>query len=88
MNLDELQNGDIVYAAVTIANDGSVPEVAEDEVFAHPGTRGMLINTGHLEEQPDKSLYLIAFESAAGELGPPVGCFAEEVTTESGVGAP
>lgn len=81
MNIEDLQNGDAVYAAVTIANDGSVPDAEENEVFAEPGTLGMLINTGHLEEDPDQSLYLVSFENANGELGPPITCLPEELRT-------
>lgn len=81
MDLEHLQNGDAIYAAVTIANDGSVPDAAEDEVFAKPGTLGMLINTGHLEEDPNQMLYLVSFENEDGELGPPVTCLPEELAT-------
>ena len=81
MELINLQQGDAVYAAVTIANDGSVPDAAENEVFAQPGALGMLINTGHLEEDPDQTLYLVSFENEAGELGPPITCLPEELRT-------
>ena len=81
MELLNLQQGDAVYAAVTIANDGSVPDAAENEVFAQPGALGMLINTGHLEEDPDQTLYLVSFENEAGELGPPITCLPEELRT-------
>lgn len=79
MNIEDPQQGDAVYAAVTIANDGSVPDAAENEVFARPGTLGMLINTGHLEEDPEQILYLVSFELENGELGPPITCLAEEL---------
>lgn len=81
MIIEELQRGDAVYAAVTISNDGSVPGAAENEIFAQPGTLGMLLNTGHLEEDPSQSLYLVSFENANGELEPPVTCLAEELST-------
>ncbi len=83
MNIESLQQGDAVYAAVTIANDGSVPDAAENEVFAQPGTLGMLLNTGHLEEDPEQLLYLVSFENENGELGPPITCLAEELSTTS-----
>jgi len=82
MKVEHLQQGDAVYAAVTIANDGSVPGYDADTVFANPGTMGMLINTGHLEEDPNQILYLVSFQNKDGELGPPVTCFAEELATE------
>lgn len=81
MELDNLQQGDAIYAAVNIVNDGSVPDAAEDEVFAQAGTLGMLLNTGHLEEDPDQMLYLVSFENENGELGPPVTCLPEELRT-------
>lgn len=80
MNVKQLQNGDAVYAAVNIVNDGSVPNAAPNEVFALRGTIGMLLNTGHLEEDPSKELYLISFQTEAGELGPPVTCFEHEIS--------
>ena len=82
MNLEELQKGDVIYAAVTVANDGSVPGAGDDEVFAQRGTRGMLINIGHLEEDPNQTLYLVAFENEQGDLGPPVACLPEELCAE------
>ena len=82
MNIEELQKGDVIYAAVTVANDGSVPGAEDDEVFARPGTRGMLINIGHLEEDPNQTLYLVAFENEQGDLGPPVACLPEELRAE------
>lgn len=79
MQLQDLQPGDLLYAAATIINDGSIPGVAEGEILAEDGTRGVLINTGHLEEQPSRTLYLVRFENAAGELGPATGCWGEEL---------
>lgn len=79
MNLQDLKNGDAVFAAVTIRNDGSVPDAPPEEIFAEAGTMGMLINTGFFEEYPDETLYLVAFRNAAGELGQPVTCLAHEL---------
>jgi len=82
MSLKEINPGDIVYAASNILNDGSHPEVTENEIIAYRGTRGVLVNVGHLEENPDKELMLIRFETKDLTLGPPVGCWIEELTTE------
>ncbi len=79
MKHHNLHNGDIVYAAVTIANDGSVPDADENEIFAAAGTPGMLLNTGYLEEDPSQELFLVAFRNANGELGPPVACLDDEI---------
>jgi len=86
MALENLQPGDMVFAATDIFNDGSVPELPEEMQFASPGSRGVLINTGHLEEQPNKILYLVRFEDNNNELGPPVGCWPDELS-EDPVGA-
>ena len=40
MSLNELQPGDIVYAAQTIYSDGEVPGYPENSVLAAAGTRG------------------------------------------------
>ena len=79
MRLDELQPGDIVFAATNIYNDGSVPGLEKDAPIATSGSRGVILNTGHLEEQPDKDLYLVRFEDESNELGPPVGCWPDEL---------
>lgn len=79
MNIKELHNGDCVYAAITIKNDGSVPDALPDEVFAEAGTMGVLLNTGYYEEYPEQSLYLVCFRNAEGELGPPVVCLEYEL---------
>lgn len=82
MALHELQPGDIVYAATDIFNDGSIPNLEEGTPLAPTGTRGVILNTGHIEEQPDLELYLVRFEDASKELGPPVGCWPEELSDQ------
>ena len=74
-----IQKGDAVIATAQIVNDGSVPGAEPGEVFAEAGTLGMLINIGHLEEDPDQELFLVCFETAAGELGVPVTCLGHEI---------
>ena len=80
MNLKELQPGDMVYAATNITNDGSLPGVPEGELVAAMGSRGVIINVGHLEDNPDKELMLVRFETHDNELGPSIGCWFEELT--------
>ena len=82
MRLQELQPGDIVYATKTILNDGTVPGMPENEKIADAGTRGVLINTGHLEENPNRDIYLVRFEDPKGDLGLPMGCWPEEVQAD------
>ena len=79
--IDELEPGDIIYAANDITNDGSLPGVSENALIAAQGQRGVIINTGHLEDQPNKVLILVRFEEdgSAGNLGPAVACWPEEL---------
>ncbi len=81
MSLAHLHNGDVVYARIDIRNDGSVPDADSDALFANAGAKGMLLNIGHFEENPNVELFLVSFEDASGELGPPVTCLAEEIST-------
>lgn len=74
-----LQPGDMVLAAARIENDGGIPEIPENAVLAEPGTRGVLLNVGHVEEDPDIEILLVRFEGADGNMGPPVGCHPEEL---------
>jgi len=83
MNLHELNPGDIVFAAITIVNDGSVPGMAENGIIAEQGTRGVIINTGHIEHDPASELMLVRFETTDKNLGPAVGCWYKELTTEA-----
>lgn len=82
MNLDQLNPGDIVYAANEIRNDGGIPEIPDDAVIAVPGTRGVVVNIGHLEQDPERELFLVRFEDADLNLGPPTGCWPEELSAE------
>jgi nitrogen fixation protein NifZ len=82
------QLGDMVYAAVDLSNDsieetgaGGFPGVAADALLAAAGTRGVVVNVGHAEAQPDTEIYLVRFETdPAGQLGDAIGCLAEELS--------
>lgn len=82
MTLEQLNPGDIVYAATEIRNDGGIPELPKDALIAATGTRGVVINIGYLEENPDQELYLVRFEDTDLNLGPPTGCLPEELSLE------
>lgn len=82
MTLDDLNPGDLVYAATAIRNDGGIPDLAADALIAAPGTRGVIVKIGHLEEDPERTLYLARFEGPDLDLGPPTGCWAEELCVE------
>ena len=79
MNVQTLEPGDTVYATHELRNDGSIPGLPENELIAASGTRGVLVNIGHFEEQPDVTLYLVRFENEDLTLGPPVGCWPDEI---------
>ena len=83
MKLEQLQAGDIVYAAADIFNDGSIPGIAENSIIAKKGSRGVLVNTGYLEENEDQAVYLVRFESESQELGNPVGCWPEDLAASN-----
>lgn len=83
MELEQLQPGDTVYAAIHIYNDGGIPEVPQDALLAQPGTRGVIVETGHLEEAPERKVYLVRFEDEELNLGPLTGCWPEELTASA-----
>ena len=78
-NLESLVEGDMVYAATAIYNDGGLADVAEHALLAAAGTRGVLVRKGHLEEDETRSVFLVRFEDTDRNLGPPIGCYAEEL---------
>lgn len=75
-----LQKGDAVFAACEIRNDGSIPGLVNDQLLAKPGTMGMLVNAGHLEEDPSREVLLVGFYLPDGQLAL-VTCLPEEVTS-------
>jgi len=80
MTTDQLSPGDAIYAASHIYNDGGIPEIPADALLAKPGTRGVIIETGHLEEAPERTVYLVRFEDSELNLGPLTGCWPEELS--------
>ena len=77
----QLQPGDAIFATKDIINDGSFPEYGENELLVKAGTRGVVINFGHLEANEDQEVFLVKFEADANgaELGPPIGCWPEDI---------
>lgn len=79
--VENLQPGDTVYSAQAIHNDGSFPGYAADELLVAAGSRGVVINIGHIEDQPAQQVFLVRFElPETKELGPEIGCWAEDLT--------
>lgn len=82
MRIEQLQPGDIVYAAKDILNDGTIPGFGESDIVAKKGNRGVLINIGYLEENEDQTVYLVKFENSSKELGLAIGCWPDDLTAE------
>ena len=82
MNVQDLELGDVVYAAKTIIDDGSIPNGTAGEILAEAGTRGVITMIGHVEEDPGRSVFLVRFEDKDMNLGNPVGCWVEDLVME------
>lgn len=80
MKVEELEIGDVVYAARDIVDDGSMPEGQLGQMLASAGTRGVVVMRGHMEEDPNTDVFLIRFEDENLDLGRPIGCFVEDLT--------
>ena len=76
-----LKIGDTILAAQDILNDGSFPTAEENEVLVPKGSKGMIIDEGHLEDDESRIVYLVKFEchDNPAELGPPIGCWPEDI---------
>jgi len=79
MEIEDLEIGDVVYAAHNILDDGSMPENEEGDVLALAGARGVIVNLGHMEEVPSTKVFLVRFEDEQLELGSPIGCLTEDL---------
>ena len=79
MSNETFRPGEVVYAAKALHNDGSLPGVAEGALIAAAGARGVVVKCGHVEAQPEVEIVLVRFEDESLTLGPPVGCFVDEL---------
>lgn len=79
MNIEDLDLGDVVYAAHAIIDDGSMPDSEEGEVLAAEGARGVIVMKGYVEEDPSRSVFLVRFEDKDLNLGRPIGCWTEDL---------
>ncbi len=82
MRIEELDLGDVVYAAHTIINDGSMPGSGEGEILAVAGSRGVIVMKGHIEEDHARHVFLVRFEDAELNLGRPIGCWVEDLVAK------
>jgi nitrogen fixation protein NifZ len=83
MKVTDLEIGDMVYAAHSIIDDGSIPDSSEGEVLAQAGARGVITLIGHLEEQPERMVFLVRFEDENLNLSEPIGCWEEDLRVEA-----
>jgi nitrogen fixation protein NifZ len=83
MKVTDLEVGDMIYAAHSIIDDGSMPDSSEGEVLAQAGARGVITLIGHLEEQPERSVFLVRFEDENLNLSEPIGCWEEDLSVEA-----
>jgi len=79
MKVDDLDLGDVVYAAHAIVNDGSMPGEDDGELLAAAGSRGVIVMKGYVEEQPNRNVFLVRFEDDNLNLGRPIGCWSEDL---------
>jgi nitrogen fixation protein NifZ len=79
MNIEDLDLGDMVYAAHAILDDGTMPESQEGDVLANAGSRGVIVMKGHHEEEPTRTVFLVRFEDDNLNLGNPIGCWVEDL---------
>lgn len=82
MKIEDLDIGDVVYAAKTIIDDGSMPNGTAGDILAEAGTRGVIALIGHVEEEPERSVFLVRFEDKDLNLGNPIGCWVEDLALE------
>ena len=82
MNVEDLDIGDVVYAANTITADGTIPDGIEGDILAEVGTRGVITLIGHVEEEPTRTVFLVRFEDKDLNLGNPIGCWVEDLMVE------
>ncbi len=82
MKIEDLDVGDVVYAAHNIVDDGSMPDNEIGDVLAESGTRGVIVMRGHVEEEPTKDVFLVRFEDKELNLGRPIGCLTEDLMLE------
>jgi nitrogen fixation protein NifZ len=92
--MSTFQPGDRVFAALDLFNDpmeetgaSAIPGINPGDLLAPAGTRGMVVNVGHVEAAPEDEIYLVSFETRPnGSLAEPIGCLADELSY--GPGAP
>lgn len=85
--MQKFDMGDMVFAATDLFNDelaedgaSLLPDVAPNALLAAAGTRGVVVNVGHVADLPQQDIYLVRFETGPDKaLGLPIGCMPEEL---------
>jgi nitrogen fixation protein NifZ len=70
------QWGQTVFAAVDLYNDGSLPEVDEDQLLIATGGPGEIVQIGHLTEA-NQPLYMVDFGLCV------LGCLEDELVLDA-----
>jgi nitrogen fixation protein NifZ len=83
MKVTDLDIGDMVYAAHSIIDDGSMPDGSQGDILAPAGTRGVITLIGHIEEQPERAVFLVRFEDDLLNLSEPIGCWVEDLSVDA-----
>ena len=78
----QYQLGDVVFCREDLFNDGGLPGYEEGALIAAAGTRGVVVQFGHVEAMPSEEIYLVRFEDEGQNLGLPIGCLPEELTQD------
>jgi len=86
--MDKFDMGEMVFAATDLFNDelaedgaSLIPDIEPNALIAAAGTRGVVVNVGHVADLPKQDIYLVRFETGAEKtLGVPIGCMPEEIT--------
>ncbi len=85
--MDKFDMGDMVFAATDLYNDelagdgtSLLPDIEPNVLIAATGTRGVVVNVGHVADLPQQDIYLVRFETGPDKvLGLPIGCLPEEL---------
>jgi nitrogen fixation protein NifZ len=83
MIVEDLDIGDVVYAANTIKDHCSISNGVYGEILAEAGARGVITMIGHVEDEPSRTVWLVRFEDKDRNLGNPVGCWADDLVVEA-----
>jgi nitrogen fixation protein NifZ len=86
--MSKFEMGEMVFAASDLFNDelaedgaSLIPDLEPNALIAAAGTRGVVVNVGHVADLPKQDIYLVRFETGEEKtLGVPVGCMPEELT--------